>query len=1763
MNKMSKKILSVILSLSMLASVAVAAPFVAEAVDTPRELEGSSISFWADPENRITQSDITAFSGGDKTSMVGAVGVFKRSNSSDKYYLFLPSNADCNALKLWFTGGTCTVNGNAVTSGEATNVFSDCDAGGVMHNYTLVLGSDSYNLNVMKSGDVGAVYIDTDSGSISKITNSSDHSTYEGGTIMVVNADGTIEYDGVLDKMSGRGNGTWSTNSTKNPYNIKLAASTKLLGMPKAKKWCLLANKGDGTLVRNQLTYDFADYIGVKYQPHCKPVDLYVNQQYYGAYNLAEKVEIKSNRVGITDNYENLEIANGTVDETTGTVTPADMDSLGLSTRTIDASNSTVNVAYQIETSSNYFGHTVGSRRYSAYQSGNQTNPSYTNINDPDDLTGGYIFELEISQRWAEENAGFCAYNRQGWTVKSNDYISRHQVDYCYNLLYALGSAVYNGGTVPASSTTTNCSSLGNTSGILNNYGAKSITNPAPSSDYIYKKWSDILDSESAVKYYWTQEYFKNMDSSTSSTYFYKDVDSADSMLYAGPLWDMDNSIGYDGNASRWGFSYTSTDGWYTRNTRIYRWRTRDSNTSYSSDAYAPLSFYGALATNCADFWQSAQSEWYRNISPAVDVLTSSEDNSNSVLHNVDYYVDTVAKSAAMDAYKIKGAENDNGYNTSSVKSGLKNWLTERQTWINGQFSKVNVADCSIESISNQTFDGTPSEPKLTLTYNGATLIEGEDYTVSYRNNTAVGTAFADITGKGMYTGTVATSFRIVKGTLDGTVEIPEAAYSGDTLTAVYKNSSGSEVTSGVNYQWYANGVAISGATASEYTVTDSEQGKAVTCTVTGDDTNLAGAVTSNSCTVRTGTKPDNYTETLATWFYDYSINPDDLANASTDGGYTYLATDGQLKDGATLAGSVTSASQSKIKWSDDLFANDTTVIAKDYSPIMGTSKTDGIAWGEYPYFETTLATTGYENITFSAKLGGTNRGPSTWKLQYSLDGTTYTDIANTTYVITNNKSMENAFTDVELPAACDNAREIHIRAVVCDDVAINSKYRVVGITSGDASINNVEVKGTRLSAITSLEAPTVINKSDNGDGTALFDTDMISLKDNNGGADLYYTLGGDEIRYTGEFSPFGENAKAGDTVTLSAYARFEDIESEHVNITYTFAGFDINHFSFDTYTENVSGGALYSNGGAYGGSAKMTAYTDGNSQYVPLWNEKNGAFMLAPDDGALWGAYSGYTFALSTVGFEGVTLTAKAYTTAQGPNSVTLQYSTNDGRTWNNVQQNIQLSANGVLEQFFMTYSLPSACDNQSKLLVRLITSENKTHGSAAVEQTELHNNASKGNLYINDVFFAGDFSGDALMPYTNKTSDYFGDTGSIKYYSADGKAMRYSVVNSSNTIIMSGNYNDETGIVIPSDDNFNPYSADGYTVSVWTGDSDDRSAVNTRKYYYKGSTITEFNYNSSTRLLEDYLDSTGTVASSTSGADGTLSMYPNGVTAAAMTADDTYGVKVAWASDNFFTYDKSTPLDTPAGNGYWQITTSTEGYSNITLNAEQLSSNKGPRDWGLAYSTDGTNFTYVANSNAHTISNDASNSTVETYNNFELPSECDNQPVLYIRIFLNGGETIDGNELADMLKGNTGIDNITISGIQSAPSVDYTINTVVLENEGDTNGSYPVETTVTVDSSEYTASGGTLTLQLDSGSTHTVSVTANGTFVNTATFTVTENGTLTVPVVAVDMNGDGFVNGRDYAQITRLSGEKRTVYKRAFSNLVGAESSTFTYEK
>ena len=61
------------------------------------------------------------------------------------------------------------------------------------------------------------------------------------------------------------------------------------------------------------------------------------------------------------------------------------------------------------------------------------------------------------------------------------------------------------------------------------------------------------------------------------------------------------------------------------------------------------------------------------------------------------------------------------------------------------------------------TYTGSPITPEETLTVNGVQLKRDEDYTMSYENNTNVGTAKAIATGKGNYTGTASKTFTITE----------------------------------------------------------------------------------------------------------------------------------------------------------------------------------------------------------------------------------------------------------------------------------------------------------------------------------------------------------------------------------------------------------------------------------------------------------------------------------------------------------------------------------------------------------------------------------------------------------------------------------------------------------------------------------------------------------------------------------------------------------------------------------------------------------------------------------------------------------------------------------------------------------------------------------------------------------------------------------------------------------------------------------------
>ena len=81
-----------------------------------------------------------------------------------------------------------------------------------------------------------------------------------------------------------------------------------------------------------------------------------------------------------------------------------------------------------------------------------------------------------------------------------------------------------------------------------------------------------------------------------------------------------------------------------------------------------------------------------------------------------------------------------------------------------GSFNIVgkNAANFTVSAIADQTYTGSAIKPAVTVKDGTKTLTKGTDYTVSYTNNTNVGTATVTITGKGNYTGTKKLTFKIV-----------------------------------------------------------------------------------------------------------------------------------------------------------------------------------------------------------------------------------------------------------------------------------------------------------------------------------------------------------------------------------------------------------------------------------------------------------------------------------------------------------------------------------------------------------------------------------------------------------------------------------------------------------------------------------------------------------------------------------------------------------------------------------------------------------------------------------------------------------------------------------------------------------------------------------------------------------------------------------------------------------------------------------------
>lgn len=166
------------------------------------------------------------------------------------------------------------------------------------------------------AADLPVLYITTPDGSA--IT--SKEEWREGCRLRIVLPDGTTAYDSDKAALKGRGHSTFT--KPKKPFAIKLDEKSGLLGMEKGKRWVLLANFMDHSLLRNKLAFSIARQTSLAWTPDSRFVDVVVNGKPQGCYLLCEQIRVNENRVNIDEKEGYLLEADAYLDEKNHFYTP-------------------------------------------------------------------------------------------------------------------------------------------------------------------------------------------------------------------------------------------------------------------------------------------------------------------------------------------------------------------------------------------------------------------------------------------------------------------------------------------------------------------------------------------------------------------------------------------------------------------------------------------------------------------------------------------------------------------------------------------------------------------------------------------------------------------------------------------------------------------------------------------------------------------------------------------------------------------------------------------------------------------------------------------------------------------------------------------------------------------------------------------------------------------------------------------------------------------------------------------------------------------------------------------------------------------------------------------------------------------------------------------------------------------------------------------------------------------------------------------------
>lgn len=162
---------------------------------------------------------------------------------------------------------------------------------------------------------------------------------------------------------------------------------------------------------------------------------------------------------------------------------------------------------------------------------------SYREFNSPGDISGGYIIERNVLTKTRGKEHLFTTSNNETFVVRYPNYVNKEELEYIEGVVEAVDRALHN-----------------------DNY-IDPITN---------KKLEELIDIDSFVLKYLVDEVTKNEGAGSTSCYYYKK--QGDDLLYAGPVWDYDKSLGRyaewanpEGIANAMLYRYDDPTDWYDR----------------------------------------------------------------------------------------------------------------------------------------------------------------------------------------------------------------------------------------------------------------------------------------------------------------------------------------------------------------------------------------------------------------------------------------------------------------------------------------------------------------------------------------------------------------------------------------------------------------------------------------------------------------------------------------------------------------------------------------------------------------------------------------------------------------------------------------------------------------------------------------------------------------------------------------------------------------------------------------------------------------------------------------------------------------------------------------------------------------------------------------------------------------------------------------------------------------------------------------------